>query len=183
MVEHRRPCDEHRPDDVVGTVNVGGADDFDGITVVARVFRHQCCHVLIDVLGEHGLDKEDVIVAVHRLEDAQIVDISVAVEVQVGHRIRRTVEQLLELLDGGGLREERCNSLEIKMKRNILRLRVHLCDSGCRMCLGRRHGRTVISVVRACRRAVVGSCARLRGVGDDSCREASCAHERQECND
>ena len=183
MVEHRRPCDEHRPDDVVGTVNVGGADDFDGITVVARVFRHKRRHVLIDVLGEHGLDQEDVVVAVHCLEDAQIVDISVAVEVQVGYRVRGAVEHLFELLYGGRLREERGNSLQIKMKRNVLRRRVHLCDRGCRMCLGRRHGRTVISVVRACRRAVVGSCARLRGVGDDSCREASCAHERQECND
>lgn len=62
------------------------------------------------------------VISVDRLEDAEIVDITVSVEVQVGYGIGGVVEKGLELLDRVGLGEEGRERLQVKLKRKVFSL-------------------------------------------------------------
>lgn len=83
-----RPCNEYGLDDERRTVNVRRADNLDvaGGTDVGHLGDHSR-HVLIHVGIEHGLNHENVGSAVHCLQNAQIIHISVLVEVEIGEHI------------------------------------------------------------------------------------------------
>lgn len=69
---------EHRLDDEVRTIDVWGTYDLD--------VNLSCCHlgyegadILVDILCEHRLYEENVVMAFDRLENAQIINISVII--------------------------------------------------------------------------------------------------------
>ena len=103
-------------DDVVGAIDVLIADDLHGNTLCLRVFLNiDRCHVLIDVLCQHGLDDYEVAAAVGGLDDAEVVHLPVAVEVEVGERRVGVVEHLLKLFEVLCLPEQRCHSLQVEV--------------------------------------------------------------------
>lgn len=82
-LEDGRSGVESRPDDKVGTVDERVSDDFHVVVVCAADLGDQCGNILEDVLCKNGLDDEDMVVTVSSLDYAEIVDISVPVEVKV----------------------------------------------------------------------------------------------------
>lgn len=76
-------CVEHGLDDVVGAVDVGMTYDLDVCLGCAAVFAYEGCNVLEYVRCEACLDHEHVVVAFDSLHDAQIVYVTVIVEVEV----------------------------------------------------------------------------------------------------
>lgn len=100
MYEYRRPGIINRLDDVVRTVDVRTAYDFHMVCGVAWHLGNNGGHILIYVLVKHSLYDEYMGGAVQGLEHAQIIHISVVVEVQVGEHVGRIVEKFLEFLYG-----------------------------------------------------------------------------------
>lgn len=78
-----RCCVEHGLDDVVGAVDVRMADDLYICLGCAAVLADEGCHVLEYVGCEACLDHEHVVVAFDRLHDAQVIYVTVIVEVEV----------------------------------------------------------------------------------------------------
>ena len=70
---------------------------------------------MIDILSQYGLDDHEVAVVIGSLNDAQIVNFSIAIEVEVGECRIRIIEQLLKLLQVFGLSKEGCNRLKIEV--------------------------------------------------------------------
>ena len=78
--EHRRRAHKHRTYVVVRTVHIRCADNLHirrGVTHLGGQGRH----ILEDVMRQHSLDDNDVVVTVHHLHNTQIINISVVVEV------------------------------------------------------------------------------------------------------
>lgn len=100
MVEDQRPCIEDRLDDEFRTIDIRCTDHLDMVIGVTRSLCYESRYILVNVFGEHSLDKEYMRMTFEGLEDAQIVDISVAVEVKVGEHVLGVVQQVLELLYG-----------------------------------------------------------------------------------
>lgn len=101
-------------------------------------------YILIYVLVKHSLYDEYMGGAVQGLEHAQIIHISVVVEVQVGEHVLGIVQQVLELLHCLGLGECGADSLKIKIEGYVI---IRCDDAG-----GRRS--------RACTRH--GDCSAVR---------------------
>ncbi len=87
MCEDQRPCVVHRLNDVVRTIDVRCTDDLYVGGGYGIHFRHEGGDVLINVWSENGLDHENVVPAFHCLHHAQIIDVSVAIEVKVGKHV------------------------------------------------------------------------------------------------
>lgn len=162
---------EGGPYDIAGTKYIRCTDDFAAVVAVSGTLHYDRGDILIDVGTEEGLDKIDVVIPFNCLENAEIVDVAVIVEVEVGYGIRRAVEELFEFLGIGALGEERAYGLEVKMQRDI---RIRRID------LGDKRGR--IGPRRSYRCSIIRS-SRSRCVGDDPGREATDAQERQDCED
>ena len=71
--------------------------------------------------------------ALDGLNHAQIIDISVLIEVEVGEHVRGIVDQILEILYGGGLCESGSDCLKVEAEGDVLAEGRHSCGSGyCR---------------------------------------------------
>ena len=103
--ENQRPGIKDRLNDIVGPVYVRRTYNLYAGIAVSGDFSNERGDILIDVGGEDRLDKEHVGTPVHGLNDAQIINITVPVQIQVGNHIGRVVQQALEFLDGRRLRE------------------------------------------------------------------------------
>lgn len=80
-------CVEHGLDDVVGAVDVGMTYDLHVCLGCAAVLADKGCNVLEHVGCEACLDHEHVVVAFDSLHDAQIVYVTVIVEVEVRQHV------------------------------------------------------------------------------------------------
>lgn len=119
-----RPIDIHGFDDIVGAIDILVADDLHGNTLTLRVFLYKDrCHVLIHIPGENRLDDHQVPITVSRLDDTQIIHLTVAVEVEIGESRVGVVEHIFKLLQVFGLPEEGCHGLQIKVFGYISRSR------------------------------------------------------------
>lgn len=96
------------------------ADYLHCVVVVAWHLADYGCNVLIDIIAEHCLDHEKVGGATDNLHDAEIVDIAVAIEVEVRKHVRRVVEKILEILRTRCLSECSCHRLKIECKADIV---------------------------------------------------------------
>lgn len=143
-LEDGRSGVECGPDDIARAVDVRSTYDLEVVIVCALGLGDQSCDVLEDVICKHCLDQEEVVVSVDGLQHAEIVDVTVAVEVEVGHGILTVVEHRLEFLDGACLCEEGGDSLEVELERYVFVLGVDLGDRGGRAGLIRRYGRAVV---------------------------------------
>lgn len=97
IVDHR-PVHVHGLDDIICTIDVLVADHL--YADLARVvFLHVYGgYVLVDILGKDSLQHNQSLVAFTRLHYAQVIHLTVAVEVEVTERAIRVVEHRLELL-------------------------------------------------------------------------------------
>lgn len=88
------------------------------------------------------------IVAAQRLNDAQVVNIAISVQIQVGQHIRRVIQQLLKFGYRTRLRKGSSHGLQIQIERYILGNSRHAgrrdslyLRSGNRRGVGRQQGR------------------------------------------
>ncbi len=78
-----RCCVEHGLYDVVGAVDVRCTDYLNVCLCGTAELTYESCNILVNVPCENGLDKEHVVHAFNGLKDAEIIDISVSIEVEV----------------------------------------------------------------------------------------------------
>lgn len=134
-----RNLDEHGVHYVIMAVDVTVADN---LNVGVGLGDHGG-DILEDVRGQAGLDDEQVGASFHGFHDAEIVDVTVPVEVKVVEHVGRVVQKPLEILDGGGLGERRRDSLQVKEKGDVLTGGHHTCGRRDRLGPGNRDGGAV----------------------------------------
>ena len=140
VVPDRRTLYPYRTNDIARTVDIRITDD---LYVQLRCTRlsHERSYVLEDAGCEACLDQVVVAIALYYLHDAQIIHITVAVEVEVVDHIARRVEQLLELTYTTRLCEQRSHSLQVEIIRDIRREGIDLNGgSRGRTATGSRYG-------------------------------------------
>lgn len=158
-----------RLDDVVGAVEVGRTDDLDTCGLDAGELGYEGGDILIDVVTEDGLDEEDVGPAFEGLEHAEVIHVSVTVEVEVGQHVAGVVEQAFELLYRIGLCEGCAYRLEVQVEGDIVVCCIDAGGGGRRV--RSRHGDDG---------AVCGAAAVIRRDGDDTCETAGGENHRQD---
>ena len=87
MVEYDRPGVVDRTDDIVRTVDVCGADDFNMVVAKGGHLCYDCRHILVNIRRQGRLNDEYVVVSLHCRNYSQIVHIAVPVEVKVGYDV------------------------------------------------------------------------------------------------
>ena len=97
MVEYDRPGVVDRTDDIIRTVDVCGADDFNMVVSIGWHLCNDRRHILVNIRRQGRLDNEYVVVSLHCRNYSQIVHIAVPVEVKVGYDVGGVVEQGLKL--------------------------------------------------------------------------------------
>ena len=131
MVEYDRPGVVDRTDDIVRTVDVCGADDFNMVVSIGWHLSNDRRHILVNVRRKGRLDDEYMVVSLHCRNHSQIVHIAVPVEVKVGYDVGGVVEQSLKLPYGRRLGKGCGNCLKVKIQRNVRLRCVNLCSCGC----------------------------------------------------
>lgn len=131
MVEYDRPGVVDRTDDIVRTVDVCGADDFNMVVSIGWHLCNDRRHILVNIRRQGRLDNEYVVVSLHCRNYSQIVHIAVPVEVKVGYDVGGVVEQSLKLPYGRRLGKGCGNCLKVKIQRNVRLRCVNLCSCGC----------------------------------------------------
>lgn len=123
--EHRRSAHKNRTNVVVGSIHIRRTDNLH----VRRSVTHlhgQRSHILEDVLRQHSLNNDDVVVAVDSLHNTQIINISVAVEVQRGKHVCGRVEQHLKLLQRVSRSKGSTHSTQVEEEADIFTQRRHV---------------------------------------------------------
>lgn len=166
MVEYDRPGVVDRTDDIVRTVDVCGADDFNMVVSIGWHLCNDRRHILVNIRRQGRLDNEYVVVSLHCRNYSQIVHIAVPVEVKVGYDVGGVVEQSLKLPYGRRLGKGCGNCLKVKIQRNVRLRCVNLCRRGCHVGFRYRY-HCAVGRKPACR---------LRH-GYDSCRKAGYAEQ------
>ena len=166
MVEYDRPGVVDRTDDIIRTVDICGADDFNMVVAKGWHLCYDCRHILVNIRRQGRLDNEYVVVSLHCRNYSQIVHIAVPVEVKVGYDVGGVVEQGLKLPYGRRLRKGCGNCLKVKIQRNVRLRCVNLCRRGCHVGFRYRY-HCAVGRKPACR---------LRH-GYDSCRKAGYAEQ------
>ena len=131
MVEYDRPGVVDRTDDIIRTVDVCGADDFNMVVSIGWHLSNDRRHILVNVRRKGRLDDEYMVVSLHCRNHSQIVHIAVPVEVKVGYDVGGVVEQSLKLPYGRRLGKGCGNCLKVKIQRNVRLRCVNLCSCGC----------------------------------------------------
>ena len=166
MVEYDRPGVVDRTDDIIRTVDVCGADDFNMVVSIGWHLCYDCRHILVNIRRKGRLDYEYMVVSLHCRNHSQIVHIAVPVEVKVGYDVGGVVEQGLKLPYGRRLGKGCGNCLKVKIQRNVGLRCVNLCRRGCHVGFRYRY-HCAVGRKPACR---------LRH-GYDSCRKAGYAEQ------
>ena len=136
MVEYDRPGVVDRTDDIVRTVDVCGADDFNMVGAKGGHLCYDCRHILVNIRRKGRLDDEYMVVSLHCRNHSQIVHIAVPVEVKVGYDVGGVVEQSLKLPYGRRLGKGCGNCLKVKIEGNVRLRCVNLSRRGGHMSLG-----------------------------------------------
>ena len=117
-IPQRRTLHEDRTNDIVRTIQPAVTDDLH-IQRVRTVLRDKRRYILIERRTETSLDEESMVHATMRLDHAQVVNPSVAVEIEVVDHIPTGVEQLLELRYRTRLSESRSYRIEVEVEREV----------------------------------------------------------------
>lgn len=86
MVIYQRPRVVGRSHIIVRAVDVGIAYELDMLPEDGHL-GNECRNILIDVGSKDGLDHEHMVQSLHGLEHAQIIHVTVTVEVEVGKHV------------------------------------------------------------------------------------------------
>lgn len=119
-VEQRRALVVDRLDDIVNAIYVRCTYNLHIRRAIAHFYDYGS-YILIDVCCQHGLNEQDVVVALNGLQDAQVVDIAVVVEVEVRDDIGVGVQNGLELLHAVCLCKGGSYGLQIEIQTYVLR--------------------------------------------------------------
>ena len=95
--------DIHRLDDIVGAVDIFVSDNLDGYLVCFVFLNIYRRHILVDVFRQDSLQHYEAFLACGHFHHADIVNLAVAVQVEVAKRRVGVVEQGLKLLKVFGL--------------------------------------------------------------------------------
>lgn len=87
MVEDRRSGNKYRCEVIVRTIDIGRSDDLDIHGPGGGSFSHYCGYVLIKICSKYGLDDKHVGIVLDSLNNAQIIHITIPVEVEVGNDV------------------------------------------------------------------------------------------------
>lgn len=80
----KRSAGEHRLNDILGTIDVGGTNHLYIASTIGRNISNNSSYILIYIVGQNSLNQEYVVVSTNSLQYTQIVDIAIAIEVEVG---------------------------------------------------------------------------------------------------
>lgn len=83
-------------------------------------FRHEGCYILKDRWRQACLNKIYMTIALLSLQDAEVIHITVVVQIQIIDHVSRRVEQLFELIDRPGLGKSGSYSLQVKIVREVV---------------------------------------------------------------
>lgn len=86
----------NRLDDVVRTIEERRTDDLDMVVCDRVGLCNDCSNVLVNVYSKSSLDNENVGIALDGLDHAEIIYITVAIEVEVGDHVLAVVEEDLK---------------------------------------------------------------------------------------
>lgn len=106
--------DIHGLDDIVGAVDILIPDDLDGNLVRLVLLNIYRCHILVDVFRQDSLQDDKAFLAFSHFHHADIVNLAVAVQVEVAERRVGVVEQGLKLLKVFGLCKKFRYYLQVK---------------------------------------------------------------------
>lgn len=91
IIDNRR-IDIHGLDDIVGTIDIFVAHYLNGNSLCSLIFLHiDGGNILIDILRQNSLQEHQVAVAIRSLNDTDIIDLTIAVEVEVGEVLLRAI--------------------------------------------------------------------------------------------
>ena len=173
---------------VVRTIHIRRTDNLH----IRRLVVHLCgqsCYVLENILRQHRLNNNHMVISIDRLYHTQIVHIPVTVQVQRRQHIRGRVEQHLELFQRVGLGKRSPHGTEVKEKTDVFAQRSDFYHSGSGFCWRRLdnrccgdrmlHIRTAINDPR--RRLLIHHGARFGGHcrGNNTCHTT--AHTQCNC--
>ena len=117
-IPHRRAFDKYRTNNVVIAVQIAITDHL-YIQRICLAFSYQSSYILEYTRSQACLDEERVVITAMSLNNTQIVNPSVAVEVEVVDHVAARVEQLLKLLDRTALCEGGCHRIEVQIETRI----------------------------------------------------------------
>ena len=118
-VVDNRSIDIYRFDDIVRSIYIFVADNLNG-HIVGCVFLYVYRgNVLIDILGEDSLQNDESFVTLTRLYYAQVIHLTVSVEVEIAERAIWIVEHRLELLQVLSVRKKLSYNLQIESFRDV----------------------------------------------------------------
>lgn len=117
-IPHRRAFDKYRTNNVVIAVQIAITDHL-YIQRVCLAFSYQSSYILEYTRSQASLNEESVVIAAMGLNNAQIINPSVAVEVEVIDHVAARVEQLLKLFNRTALCEGSCHRIEVQIETRI----------------------------------------------------------------
>ena len=141
-IPHRRTFHEHRTDNIVISVQIPVAHHLH-IQRAGSALRYQRGYVLEHTRGYTRLNKQGMIVPAVGLYHTQVVDPSVAVQIQVVDHIPAGIQKLLKLPYRTALGKSRSYGVQIQIERRIAVIIIHGHRRHCRMlgCRSRYGGR------------------------------------------
>ena len=107
-------------DDIVCSVDVLVTDHLHNNLVVSIFLHIDGGYILKNVFCQNGLQQNQVFVAVCRFYNTQIINLAVAIQVEVGYMQLFAVEFLLKFFQISTLTEECSNGLEVQILRYVL---------------------------------------------------------------
>ena len=114
-----RSIDIHRLDDIVGTIDVLIAYYLNGHLVLLVFLHIYGSDILEYILCEDSLQHDQTFITFTRLHYAQVVHLSVAVQVQITERAVRVIKHRLELFQVLSLRKQLSYNLQIESFRDV----------------------------------------------------------------
>ena len=93
-----RTIDIYRLNHIVSAIDILVTNHLNRHILFLVFFDIDGSHILVDVFCQHGLQHDQVAVAISGLDDAQVIDVTIAIEVEVGDVRRFVVEFLFKLL-------------------------------------------------------------------------------------
>lgn len=137
-IPKRRTLDEYRTNDVIRSVQPA-ITDYLYIQCIRTMLRNERGYVLKHRLTQTSLNKESMVHSAMRLNHTQVVNPSVAVEVEVIDHVPAGVEQLLKLRHVACLGKSRSYGIEVEIEREI-GIETRNRHRGDCLCLGCRSG-------------------------------------------
>lgn len=147
-IPQRRTFNEDRTNDVVISVQVRITDHLYEQRI-RLTLCHQGSYVLEHSRSQASLDKEGVVIATMRLDHAQVVNPTVAVQIEVIDHVPAGVEDLLELTYRTAVCEGSSHGIEVEVEARIGV--VVRYDEGCHRSYLRRRGRYLRRIDRLSR--------------------------------